>query len=240
MTQEQSQASPQRRLNSALDDQALLTALNKALEDSRKAFDPESMTPQRASSLFCTHVALKLTPKMAFVVPVERRHIHTPDGTDPRKSGEWLLDIAWTEDCRPDPELGTETKIPRRLLGALECESSTSGREFFMDLAKLVVVRSPLKIFLAGLDQRTAKGCDDYIQRRLAQVHAYLTDAEEGTHTPHWLCGFWPSPTGKRTTCESLWLEVAEKTQLAHLRNVRLYRWNPDVGFREVPSQSCP
>lgn len=141
------------------------------------------------------------------------------DGNQEKVKGEWLLDIAWTEDY--EVEEGTSKFFPGKLMCAVECESNTSTDEFFIDFAKLVHVKSSVKIFLGGLDQTTPDGANKYRQARVEQAGRYISALEPDADDAEWYIGFWPSPKSKSGT--SLWDSFDKYT---HLNAIHLYRYD--------------
>ncbi len=126
------------------------------------------------SAYFCHKVGEKLHTIIKDachpVAPV-RRQI-TFDKDEAKVPGEWLLDIVWTEDFKPDDN--SKCAVPKKIWCAVECESNTSAAALFIDLAKLVCVQSPIKIFLAGMDQTTDKGAGEYRCMRTEQIERYI------------------------------------------------------------------
>ena len=140
------------------------------------------------------------------------------DDTGTRHSGEWLLDGVWWETTIVDDRMTTE--VPIKVCCALECESQTSGREFFKDLGKLLVVSSDIKIFAAGISQRTPEGADVYVQTRVSQVEGLLNEAGCAERDTDWYLAFWPSPLAVNE--KSLWTHL-DCGSFAHLSAIRLY-----------------
>ena len=131
--------------------------MNRALEESRawRGYEnyPKSMNSYR-SAYFCYQAGEQLDDafKRHFPARCLQRKLIGFDGEHKKTPGEWLLDIVWCEETRPDAR--SASSCPSKIYGALECESSTSTKAFFTDFAKLVHVRSRIKIFLAGVDQK--------------------------------------------------------------------------------------
>lgn len=172
------------------------------------------------SAYFCYQVGQLLDQAICDVCaryPLKKRQICF-NTDDEKVTGEWLLDIVWTEDHRP--EVGSKFAIPKKIWCAVECESSTNIRDFFVDFAKLVNVRSPMKIFLAGLNQTTASKAVAYQQMRLDQAAQYIAASEPSIESTDWCVGFWPSPKGKSGV--SLWDSFEEHP---HLNAIHLYRY---------------
>lgn len=111
---------------------------------------------------------------------------------DNKITGEWLLDIVWTEEYRPD--VTKNYTVPGKIMCAIECESNTSGREFFIDFSKLLNVTSPIKIFLAGQNQSTPAGAEAYRSKRLKQTAHCIKSCVSANEQTDWFVCFWPSP----------------------------------------------
>ena len=156
------------------------------------------------------------------------RHIKIPELKP--LSGEWLLDGVWTQDVSMDDRI--EQHFPLHICCALECESNTSGRAFFEDFAKLLVVDADVKIFLGGLNQTTEGGVSRYINRRISQCNGILKHQSLGAD---WYIGFWPSPQNSPTEDEnpkSLWSDL-HQGNYAFLKAVQLFHLSED-GFARV------
>jgi len=147
------------------------------------------------------------------------------DENDEKATGEWLLDIVWSEDYSPNDAL--ECSIPKKLFCAVECESSTVTNEFFVDFAKLVNVASPIKIFLAGLNQKTSGGAESYQKMRLDQAAQYIAASKSASEGTEWYIGFWPSPKTKEGA--SLWDSFSE---YPHLNVIHLYQYMDSMFVR--------
>ena len=176
------------------------------------------LTSKERSSYFVTNLCEKLDELINFNREYTSRHVTFNQGGK-NDSGEWLLDGTWTSD---NNSLGTRDALPFQIRCALECESSTSTKDFFWDFMKLVVVSADIKIFAAGLNQKTVEGADNYVSRRVAEVQDLLNesnDREKGNHTD-WFLGFWPSPLNKDG--QSLWNQL-ETDSYRHLNSIRLY-----------------
>ncbi len=140
------------------------------------------------------------------------------DDAGTRHPGEWLLDGVWWETTSVDD--GMNDGVPIKVHCAIECESQTSGREFFKDLGKLLVVSSDIKIFAAGISQLTPAGADTYVRTRVSQVERLLNKAGRAEGTTDWYLAFWPSPLAVNE--KSLWSHL-DSGSFAHLSVIRLY-----------------
>lgn len=223
-----------------LDVGSLHAALTAALESARAWSAGRDVPNTLRSARFVSEVARHAHPVVAALAPSgappRARHIRVDD--DGRKHpGEWLLDLVWTVDLCPDPRMATRQAVPGRLVCAVESESDTSGQAWFIDLAKLVHVRSEVKLFLGGLDQTTPAAAEAYIGRRLEQTRALLTHPEVRDAHTAWFVAFWPSP--RKHGDRSLWEQLA---LYPHLGHVRLFSLG-DGGFDAVaptPTGSPP
>ena len=190
-------------------EQGLRDALSKALAESLawKGYEkyPKSKNSYR-SAYFCYQVGLHLDAvfESRFLgTSLKRRQIEF-SGDDEKSSGEWLLDIVWCEETCADP--ASKSKYPSKIYGALECESSTKAKEFFTDFAKLVHVRSRIKLYLAGVNQKREGKMTDYIRMRAEQAASFLGNTGVSSETEEWYLAFWPSPMGD--VIHSLWDEL--------------------------------
>ena len=206
----------------------VLDALSRALVTSRDWARDRTISNATRSARFCSDVCGNLDGLLcgAGLTP---RYIRVDDqGT--KYPGEWLLDGAWTEDVTPDKQM---TKaVPRKIRCALECESSTSGFDYFTDFSKLLSVASDTKLFLVGLNQQTKQGAFRYINRRVLQSSALVRDQYDPTLPTDWYLAFWPSPLD--VGGQSLWERIDDET-LTHLRTIVLYHY-VDSTFQVVGS----
>ena len=190
-------------------EQGLRDALSNALVESLawKAYEkyPKSKNSYR-SAYFCYQVGLHLDGAFASRFPgrsLKRRQIEF-SGDDEKRPGEWLLDIVWCEETCADP--ASESKFLSKIVGALECESSTNAKEFFTDFAKLVHVRSSIKIYLAGVNHKRERNMTNYISLRTGQATQFLGNTGVCSETEERYLAFWPSPMGD--VSRSLWDEL--------------------------------
>ena len=180
-----------------LNPQEVHNALSQALSESRlwASGKPEISNSTR-SARFASNVCKRLNQQVqrAFPNPCPKlRHIYVDDAGK-RHPGEWLLDGVWTENAQPQPHKRKGKNSPVRIRCAIECESSTDGYEYHIDLAKLLVVSSDIKLFLAGLNQRTEDGVENYVNTRIYQTEQVLKQARSGDLSTDWYLAFWPSP----------------------------------------------
>lgn len=172
------------------------------------------------SAYFCYQVGCLLDQTMCDLCassPIKKRQICF-DEHDEKVPGEWLLDIVWTEDYKPNEAY--KCNIPKKVWCAVECESNTSINEFFVDFAKLLNIISPIKIFLAGLNQTTSEKADAYQRMRLDQAAQCIAASNPASVDTEWYIGFWPSPKNKKGV--SLWDSFNEHP---HLNAIHLYRY---------------
>ena len=120
-----------------------------------------------------------------------------------RKPGEWLLDIAITEEIQiQDPEdVRSKGDISYRMIWAIESELNSGIKAFADDFGKLLCVKSENYLFLNGLNQKTEKGRLDYIKRRTATIGKMQKDLSLALN--NYYIAFFPSPAKKNG--ESLW-----------------------------------
>lgn len=172
-----------------LDKYKLKNILQNALKSSVQK-GKEEWSNQLKSSLFCSEVGEKMDNLIKDILskdtPFNRRQIKVLDSGE-RQSGEWMLDIVWTQDCFPDQRMYKDALgIPERTLCAVECESSTISREFFTDLSKLIYFRSPIKLFLGGINQKNEISAIKYMTIRLNQAYDLIVKSGEKAETTLW------------------------------------------------------
>jgi len=206
----------------------LRDALSKALVESLtwKGYEkhPKSKNSHR-SAYFCYQVGFQLDGAFVSCFPgrlLKRRQINF-SGDDEKIPGEWLLDIVWSEEACPD--LVSKSTFPSKIYGALECESSTNATEFFADFTKLVHVRSTIKLYLAGVNQKRQGKMTDYINMRRRQAAQFLFNTGVSSEPEEWYLAFWPSPLGDAN--RSLWDELDE---YPHLNEIQVFALEPN-GF---------
>ena len=200
-------------------------ALNRALSESLLwARGKPEISNSTRSARFASDVCKRLDwlVKRAFPNPCPKlRHICVDDDGK-RHSGEWLLDGAWTENARPRPDQRMSKDSPVRIRCALECESSTAGNEYHIDLSKLLVISSDIKLFLAGLNQQTESGAEDYVNTRVCQTEKVLMQTRAGESSTDWYLAFWPSPL--KVDGKSLWQHLDAGKFTFHSRIVLYHR----------------
>lgn len=214
-----------------LDQNKLYLSLIKALEVSitwqgfRK--HPKAENAYR-SAYFCYQVGNLLDAIMDdhFAPAVVKRRQISFSENDEKTPGEWLLDIVWTEEYKPNKTY--ECTVPKNIFCALECESNTNIGEFFIDFSKLASVVSPIKIFLAGLNQTTHEKSEAYQKLRLNEAVNYIKQLNAASRNTDWYIGFWPSP--KSNNEKSLWDSF---DQYPHLKSIHLYKYTSN-GFVKI------
>ena len=210
------------------DAQSLHEALSHALAGSRAwAAGKEHLSNVTRSARFLSDACKRLDGSINASSTLCCRHISVDD-LGKRHPGEWLLDGVWTEDASAD-ELFTE-RFPVRIRCGLECESSTNGKELFKDLAKLIVVASEIKIFAAGMNQKSVEGAANYVSKRVSQIDRLLDHVHDEERATDWYLAFWPAPL--KVEGKSLW-EHLDCGRFAHLSSIRLYR-RFGKSFREM------
>lgn len=206
-----------------LNSQLLHALINTSMRDSLawvggRTAEGHTVPNSLKSSMFCTQIGQNLDHFYSGEGVVKRQIIVNGDGE--RTAGEWLLDIAWTEGWISKTAV-LKVHRPGLLRCAVECESSTAGREFFKDFAKLVNIRSRTKIFLGGLNQITSSAAEAYRERRVDEAGEFVRELEGAESSTDWYIGFWPSPAGTLDT--SLWDRLDE---YPHLSRGYVYRYN--------------
>lgn len=213
-------------------EQGLRDALSKALEASLawKGYKKyPNLKNSYRSAYFCYQVGLHLDGVFESRFPgrpLKRRQIEF-SGDDKKRPGEWLLDIVWCEETCADP--ASKSKHPSKIYGALECESSTKSKEFFTDFAKLVHVRSNIKLYLAGVNHKHKRRMTKYIRMRTEQTARFLADTGVSSETEEWCVAFWPSPMGDVN--RSLWDEL---DKYPHLNAIYAFALNQGGAFESV------
>ena len=96
------------------------------------------------------------------------------------------------------PTSSLQNGFPVRIRCGLECESSTNGKELFKDLAKLIVVASEIKIFAAGMTQKSVEGAANYVGKRVSQIDRLLDHVHDEERATDWYLAFWPAPFERR------------------------------------------
>jgi len=208
----------------------VLDEVSQALATSRDWAHGRTVSPSTRSARFCSDVCLNLD-RLLYSAALTRRHIGV-DCQGRRSSGEWLLDGTWTKDVTPDENM--TKKVPAQIYCALECESSTSGFDYFMDFCKLLSIKSNIKLFLAGLDQITKRGASLYVENRVRQS-SLLVAQYDSEPCVDWYLAFWPSP--RTVNGHSLW-ETIDNEELAHLQSIVLYRYVGGM-FHEIGGESA-
>ena len=201
------------------DAQNVYEALSHALACSRAwAAGKEHLSNVTRSARFLSDACKRLDDSINATGTLRCRHVSVDDLGN-RHPGEWLLDGVWTEDASAD-ELFAE-RFPVRIQCGLECESSTNGKELFKDLAKLIVVASEIKIFAAGMNQKSVEGTENYVCKRVSQIARFLDHAHHEERATDWYLAFWPAPLNVEG--KSLW-EHLDCGRFAHLSSIRLYQ----------------
>ena len=208
----------------------VLDALSQALATSRNWARGRKISNATRSARFCSDVCQNLGSLLhdTELTPIRPRYINVDDQGN-KSPGEWLLDGTWTEDVRPDDRMDERKGVPAKIRCALECESSTSGFDYFTDFSKLLLVTSDIKLFLAGLNQRTKRAACSYIDLRVQQS-SELVDQYDRTSPTDWYLAFWPSPLA--VDRRSLWERIDEEP-LTHLHTIVLYQF-ADRTFQKI------
>ena len=209
-------------------------ALRESLSFSGYSKQSENPAVQNSlrSSYFCYKVVEKLsdTPDLNGFCPktikVDKEGVKT--------AGEWLLDAVW---CKGSKVWQAESKriFPTFIRAALECESDTSERDFFIDFAKLTHIRSDIKIFLGGVNQKSRDNLLKYIEKRREQAGKFITECRENLESTEWFLAFWPSPGKlKNSQYNSLWDELGKRSDdTSHLSSIYAYKLRGNF-FEEI------
>lgn len=176
----------------------------------------------------CLNALFQTTFPSTTLVP---RYISVDDDAK-RGAGEWLLDATWTEDAVADKRV--PKRFPIRLRCALECESGTAAAAFFRDFTKLIVVSSDIKIFAAGLNQKTLNGTTEYMNRRVCEVKQLLDQVSDRADSSEWYLAFWPSPMNVGRI--SLWSHL-DHGRWSHLSHVTLFHRSGNIFNRVEGTQ---
>lgn len=203
----------------------VLDAVSQALATSQEWARGRPISNSTRSARFCSDVCLNLDALLCDS-GLTLRHIGV-DCEGNKRPGEWLLDGVWTEDVIFDKNM--KKRVPARIRCAVECESSTSESDYFTDFCKLLSVKSDIKLFLGGLNQKMTRGVGRYIDYRVRQSNFLVARYDATSHT-NWYLAFWPSPLA--VNGQSLW-EMIDKEEFSHLRAVVLYRY-ADGTFQRV------
>lgn len=93
-----------------------------------------------------------------------------------KESGEWLYDMCITEqkEIKDIKYPGSKALINTKILFAMECEFSTSIKEFCQDFGKLLCSAADQLLFIQGLNQTTDEGRTDFIERRKRTIEKYF------------------------------------------------------------------
>ncbi len=141
-----------------------------------------------------------------------------------RKPGEWLLDIAITEEIQiQDPEkMLSKVDMSYKMVWAIESELDSGIKAFADDFGKLLCVKSENYLFLNGLNQKTEKGRLKYIKRRTATIVDMKKDAK--MDLKNYYLAFFPSPA--KIKGKSLWDDNSEEKLLEMIEVVDLSKIN--------------
>ena len=147
-----------------------------------------------------------------------------------KESGEWLVDACITEGKK-------RKEFIRQIIFAMESESGTDIQAFNEDFAKLAHVKASHKLYLNGLDRKTPKKAEAYIEERLEYAKQCLNEEDPET----FYFGFWPSPgkfkSGARES--SIWKEIKQTQQYRHLNQIHLYKF-AQKDFHLIGKKSGP
>ena len=131
------------------------------------------------------------------------------DNSGYKQHGEWLLDITITQDSKG---------FKKNIILAVESESDSSEKAFNDDFAKLIHIKAINYIYLNGVNQKTPKGLENYISKRLLYAENILNFSNYSS----FYLGFWPSPK-KISKIDSIWLAFPNDIY-SHLNKIFLYK----------------
>lgn len=92
-----------------------------------------------------------------------------------RIKGEWLLDIAIVH--LKELNLNKPIKYIDKIEVAVESEFDSGIESFFDDFCKLLIIDSPIKIFINGVKRKNNK--DPYVESRMQIIHQILKDQQD-------------------------------------------------------------
>jgi len=177
--------------------------IKSALESSYNA-NIKNTDAKRKSSIFVYELGKMLYDKSRYnSEDYKLKVVRWNYDKDIRIPGEWLLDITIIKD-KEISDMSIErskTRIPFKIIWAVESESNPSLTAFAEDFGKLLCIKSDNYLFLNGLRQITEKGRKDYIQRRIKTATVLLSDPSFIKN--NFYLAFWPSPA--RSDGISLW-----------------------------------
>lgn len=148
-------------------------------------------------------------------------NVVTVDNEGNKSPGEWLLDVAITQN--------DGNGFRQRIVWAVESETDTAWKAFYDDFAKLMHVRSANYLYLNGLNHRTVPGMEKYVHQRLEIAQRIL----RRSRIQNLYFGFCASPCKPDKYTESIW-DVIASTVFEHIKTVRLYYYTNGV-FTPVP-----
>lgn len=159
---------------------------------SRSKFDNS-----QKSSRFLTIVSSKIHSEW---YKGKKLNIQTTDENGISKSGEWLYDMCITEQIQIQDEkyLDSTAMINTKVLFAMECEFSTSIKEFAQDFGKLLCSNSEYILYIQGLNQESDY-YEDFIKRRKSIIENKFSHIKKRL-----FLAFVPSPE-KTSKNKSFW-----------------------------------
>ena len=152
------------------------------------------------------------------------RVIKVEDGGK-REPGEWLVDACVTMERA----ISGNCPFIERIVFAMESESNTGKRAFNDDFAKLVHLEAKHKLYMNGLNHRTAGGMETYMEGRREYAEAVL---DRFPPSGEFYLGFWPSPEKPRNSArrvDSIWRRL-QSGEWPHLNGIRLWRFDRRAG----------
>ncbi|MEI6333592.1 MAG: hypothetical protein WCS87_03465 [Methylococcaceae bacterium] len=200
-----------------MNDSNLLLEIQKGFDSAvRWAKDRPEVSNQLKSSKFVHSIGEKLFT----LQPKDTVNLNVIKVNDQgiKESGEWLLDITITQNID-----GFKNKI----VWAVESESDVSKKAFHNDFAKLFHINSENYLYLNGLNHKTMKGKDKYIEKRLKEVDEIIKNCDK----TFWFA-FWASPCQSNES-PSIWKELHEEGKFKHLKKVRLFKFE-EGSYKEI------
>jgi hypothetical protein len=100
-----------------------------------------------------------------------------------RVKGEWMLDIALVH--LKELNINRQIQYINKIEVAVESEFNPGIRYFIDDFCKLLIIDSPLKIFINGVKRINNK--DSYVESRMQIIHQILKDQQD-LYSNYFIC----------------------------------------------------
>lgn len=153
---------------------------------------------------------------------LKKNVIHV-DNLGKKHSGEWLLDLTIVKNYHS----GNYRDFIKKIVWAVESESSTSFKAFNDDFLKLVHIKADNYLYLNGLNQKTQQGANNFIKKRVELAEKILSEIFPDSFNNPFYLGFWCSPCKKGNN--SLWNQL---NHMNYLQNIHLFKY--EKNFREI------